>query len=199
MNNLFFKVYFFVFACQLNGIFSADQKNHSDFNLTNYQSDRNKFLENLFKIIKSSYTTRVSIKEANNIPTEALNGVYVECILGLSYPCLQKKMINFLYKLDKVKNINLIGKSIAIVRKKENLSDTTVLVKIADYVDQTYLKDIIDNMIDKFFDNHLLRVKIPQYFEETDDEDITYLDIDFGIERSQKARDGNFLYSFTDI
>lgn len=178
--------------CHSNGISNTGHSNL--VNQTDRVPDQSKFLENLYKIVQNSYETRLESNELDNFPSDALNGVYVECILGLSFPCLQKKMINFLYKLDKMKNINLIGKSIVIVRKRENLSDTTVLAKIADYVDQTYLKDIIDNMVDKFFDNHLLRLKIPQYFDETNQQDEpTYVDIDFGIEASSVARDGNYI------
>lgn len=55
-----------------------------------------------------------------------------------------------------------------------------ILAKAAEHVDPEYLMDIIDNLIDKFFDTHSLRLKVPHYLDDPEDrENETYLDIDF--------------------
>ncbi|XP_065214525.1 uncharacterized protein LOC135841481 [Planococcus citri] len=177
------------------GISDIDVRNDSRHDLSNMTLPmRNKFLQNLYKIVQSSYDTANSEENIDRFPTEALNGIYVECILGLSFPCLQKKMINFLSKLDKMRRIDLIGKSIVVVRKAEHSSDAAILAKIAEYVDPSYLKDFIDHLIDVFFDNHVLRVKIPSYFQENSSDDVnetTFVDIDFGVQRAPaSSRDG---------
>lgn len=179
----------------VSGDFNNETRN--DLNYTTQQI-RNRFLQNLYKIVQNRHDIATINDTSDQFPMEALNGIYVECILGLSFPCLQKKMINFLCKLDKIKKIDLIGKSIVVVRKPQDFTDTTVLAKIAEYVDPSYLKHFIDHLIDIFFDNHILRVKIPSYFEENSDEvnETTFVDIDFGVQRNlDSSRDGKYEFS----
>ncbi len=191
-----------VFACILlvHAIYAQNfEKEGENFRIlqpTN-RTDYEERFKVLGKLLKLAFEKKYSDWETNEIDvlsTEALSGVYTECLFGLSFSCLQKKLITFLYELDKVKSINLIGKTVMVVRKREVNSDTTTLAKIDDHVDQTYLKEIIDNLVDKFFDNHFLRVKIPEYFDgkSRNDNDGTYVDIDFQNQESSSIREGNF-------
>lgn len=134
---------------------------------------------------KDSY----KVNDTNMVPTDTLQGIYLECILGLSFSCLQKKLIAFLCKLDTMKSIQVIGKSVQLVRKKNVPSDIMILAKAAEHVDSEYLMDIIDNLIDKFFDTHSLRLKVPHYLDDPKDrEDETYLDIDFETKHLSSGR-----------
>lgn len=194
--------YFILWFCVADAVFTLsniqeNSYNPSNENATNYRyyEKRFKLLENILQLaFRKKNVLRQNVNVVDILPNDALEGVYSECIFGLSFSCLQKKLIAFLYKLDKVKYINLVGESVAVVRKHDIQSDTTSLAKIADYVNQAYLKEIIDNLIEQFFDNHFIRVKVPEYFDNPGENDVdgTYLDIDFGSKESlSSAREGN--------
>lgn len=140
---------------------------------------------------------RDNLVDSNQVPNEALDGVYSECILGLSFACLQRKLIAFLFELDRVKSINLFGDAVMVIRKKNVPVDTAESARIAQYVDQSYLKEVIDHLVDRFFDNHFLRVRIPRYLDgseamEAGEEDLLYLDIDFRTDHQISEREGEF-------
>lgn len=139
---------------------------------------------------------RDNLIDSNHVPNEALNGVYSECILGLSFACLQRKLIAFLFELDRVKSINLFGNAVMVIRKKNVPVDTAESARIAQYVDQSYLKEVIDHLVDRFFDNHFLRVRIPRYLDDYGaveaGEELLYLDIDFKTDHLISEREGKF-------
>lgn len=53
----------------------------------------------------------IVISSQNNIsnPEDAFVGAYTECILYLSYTCLQKKTLMYLYKLHKQREVPILG------------------------------------------------------------------------------------------
>ena len=130
---------------------------------------------------------------SNRVPDEALTGVYSECIIGLSFACLQRKLIAFLFELDRVKSINLVGDAVMAIRKDVPV-DTAESARIAQYVDETHLKEVIDHLVDRFFENHFLRVKLPRSLEDLAAEagDDLYLDIDFKSDPQLSDREGEF-------
>lgn len=161
---------------------SSTDSNNATWNDVDQQKNY-EILENLLKQAVKNSLMNAEDQKNENFPSDALNGVYTECALALSFPCLQKKLIVFLYKLDKMKSINLIGKTVFLVRKTgETASDSsTMLTRVAEHVDRAHLKDIIDNLVNRFFENHSLRVRLPEHVEDSGYRgEGTYLDIDFG-------------------
>lgn len=73
----------------------------------------------LTPIVNESYTTvptfpitPASIPEKEVDPYGAFSGFYSECLIRLSYPCFQRKVLVFLDRLDKKRKISIYGKSV---------------------------------------------------------------------------------------
>lgn len=59
--------------------------------------------------VADSYISDLTENIVDTDPFGAFKGLYSECITYLSYPCFQRKLVVFLDRLDKKKNINLYG------------------------------------------------------------------------------------------
>lgn len=162
-------------------VVAIENRNVNNETRINLKEGNFEMLEKLWKLAVESNFTSVD-EENESIPTDVLNQVYTECVLELSFPCLQKKLIAFLYKLDKMKDISLVGKTVVLVRKSdETRADETTLSKVAEHVNPAHLRDVIDNLVDNFFENHSLRLQVPEYLEDGGNRDERiFLDINFG-------------------
>lgn len=102
-------------------------------------------------------------------PSTALNGVYVECFLNLSFPCLQKKVLIFLDQLGRVQKFYLIDNFLSVERinKDTTPSLTESTLSARKFQDETALKTLIDLYVDRFFETHVIKLTIPAVLEET--------------------------------
>ena len=49
-------------------------------------------------------------------PAGALSGLYTECLLRLSVPCVQRKLLLFLDRLGRMERFRLLGDFLTVVR-----------------------------------------------------------------------------------
>lgn len=77
-----------------------------------------------FMNLKKLYTTEVETneidvekkeEEAGN-PDEALTGLYSECVITFSLPCLQKKFLVFLDRLGRMDSFSILGDFLSVKR-----------------------------------------------------------------------------------
>lgn len=70
--------------------------------------------------ITSVFTNEVepslSIKEDKTDPESALSGFYNECLLHLSYPCIQRKMLVYIDRFDRMKGFGIFDDYLTAVR-----------------------------------------------------------------------------------
>lgn len=101
-------------------------------------------------------------------PNDALSGVYSDCLVNLSFPCLQRKILVFLDRLGRMARFDLIGNFLSVVRTGKNttpqLSEDTLVARKID--DEATLRTMIDSEIDVFFDEHVFRVTLPSALED---------------------------------
>lgn len=57
-------------------------------------------------------TTPQPLERSEPSPYSAFNGIISECLYYLSYSCFQKKLLVFVDRLDKKRNINIYGTNI---------------------------------------------------------------------------------------
>ncbi|KAG8328164.1 hypothetical protein J6590_000820 [Homalodisca vitripennis] len=104
-----------------------------------------------------------ALEKADEDPNTALSGVYTDCLLNLSFPCLQRKILVFIDRLGRMAKFNLIGNFLSVVRTakeaRQSLTEDTLLARKID--DEKTLRGMIDTSIDEFFEDHVIRVTIP--------------------------------------
>ncbi|KAI5715101.1 hypothetical protein M8J77_010535 [Diaphorina citri] len=140
-------------------------------------------------------------------PTAVLSGIYTECLLTLSFTCLQKKIIVLLEKLNKLQKFNLIGDYLTVVRNdkyatyrgankpsREDFDAENNIIGRSNLgrprsplgaEESNDLKAMVDESIDNYFETHVIRLKVPAVFQQVanvtkseDGEESTHIDFD---------------------
>lgn len=110
-----------------------------------------------------------ALEKVDEDPNTALSGVYSDCLVNLSFPCLQRKILVFLDRLGRMAKFDLIGNFLSVVRTaketRPQLTENTLVARNID--DELTLRTMIDNSIDEFFDEHVFRVSLPVALGET--------------------------------
>lgn len=114
---------------------------------------------------------KIEVKSVEEKPeTEsALSGFYTECLLRLSFPCMQRKMLVYVDRLNR-NDFHLLGDYLSVVRigkppatplmTEENLVKPRM--NTGDSI--RALDSLLDYSITRFFYNHAVRVKMPPWF-----------------------------------
>lgn len=110
-----------------------------------------------------------ALEKIDEDPNTALSGVYSDCLMNLSFPCLQRKILVFLDRLGRMAKFDLIGNFLSVVRTaketRPQLTENSLLARNID--DELTLRNMIDTSIDRFFDDHVFRVSLPSALGET--------------------------------
>lgn len=172
----------------------ADSDNRTDHYLGNRQ-------ERFFSSVKLNSldstneidSSPVALEKIDEDPNTALTGVYSDCLMNLSFPCLQRKILVFLDRLGRMAKFNLIGNFLSVVRTgKEARPPLTEDTLIARKMDDEYsLRGMIDASIDEFFDEHVIRVGVPEVLRE---EGRSTSVLDFRVGESFAVEEGEFLF-----
>ncbi|XP_054275153.1 uncharacterized protein LOC128994551 [Macrosteles quadrilineatus] len=99
-----------------------------------------------------------ALEKIDEDPNTALSGVYSDCLVNLSFPCLQRKILVFLDRLGRMAKFNLIGNFLSVVRTAKESRPPVISSRLDD---EHTLRAMIDDSIDKFFDDHVIRVTVP--------------------------------------
>ncbi|KAL1449928.1 hypothetical protein WDU94_002397 [Cyamophila willieti] len=143
-------------------------------------------------------------------PTSVLTGIYTECLMTLSFTCLQKKIIVLLEKLNNIQKFNLIGDYLTVVRNnkyatyrhagKPSREDYDVSNNVigrsraagTTFNESNDLKTMIDDSLDDYFETHVIRLKVPAVFQRvtnvTKDEVTEATHIDFDLSDKAEGR-----------
>lgn len=54
--------------------------------------------------------------QEDDSPSSALSGMYSECLMRLSVPCVQRKLLLFLDRLGRMERFRLLGDFLTVVR-----------------------------------------------------------------------------------
>lgn len=174
----------------------ADSDNRTDHYLGNRQ-------ERFFSSVKLNSldssneidSSPAALEKIDEDPNTALTGVYSDCLMNLSFPCLQRKILVFLDRLGRMAKFNLIGNFLSVVRTgKEARPPLTEDTLIARKMDDEYsLRGMIDASIDEFFDHHVIRVGVPEVLRE---EGRSTSVLDFRVGESFAVEEGEFIFFF---
>ncbi|XP_022194058.2 uncharacterized protein LOC111051804 [Nilaparvata lugens] len=104
--------------------------------------------------------------EVADDPSSALSGVYSECLIKISFPCVQRKTLLFIDRLSRLDRIRIVGDYVSIVRVTQQKSPAIVLEESPLDRDEATLRALIDLSIDRFFQTHVVRLQIPPLFPE---------------------------------
>lgn len=93
-------------------------------------------------------------------PNAALEGMWAECVAGLSFTCVQRKTLSFIDRLGRADRVPLLGGVLTLVRT----GDTPTLGRSVDAIDDTdTLGRLVDQAVDSFFDTHVIRLTTPRF------------------------------------
>jgi hypothetical protein len=101
-------------------------------------------------------------------PASTASSIITECLLQMSFSCAQKKFLLFLYQLDRIESIELVGNSVSVVRVGEVYSS---LVNDSGFKDRlNNIKDqegglgiLVDESVGRYLDSHVIRVSLPAW------------------------------------
>ncbi|XP_046409226.1 uncharacterized protein LOC124174159 [Ischnura elegans] len=135
----------------------------------------------------------------------ALSGVFEDCVMKFSFSCIQKKVLVFIERLGRRDMFGSLGGYLSVVRSapadasagealtSEQALDAS-LPRSAD-ARQEALESLMDDSVDRFFREHVLRVQLPTWLSATTAEGrsaATVIDVklddDSSVERSSTER-----------
>ncbi|KAI5694168.1 hypothetical protein M8J75_011833 [Diaphorina citri] len=102
------------------------------------------------------------VKPANSV----FDDVYEKCLVNLSFPCLQRKMLVYMNKVDRVKGVNLLSNIVSVVRTSDDhtpeITEEDLEKKLSPAEEETQLESLMEHQVDKFMDNHVIRLQLPE-------------------------------------
>lgn len=147
-------------------------------------------------------TTTTNQDTALQDPNYAINGIYTECVLSFSFPCLQRKALLFIERMGRSQVFPLVGDFISLVRTTSTEGPPLSEDKLR-YLNGDQLADMIDTSISDFFQNHVFRLKLPNWVDKTVESRGDDNSLDFYVGDTENVEEGkmnfhliNFIFSF---
>ncbi|KAK6621942.1 hypothetical protein RUM44_001749 [Polyplax serrata] len=156
---------------------ASDQSQQHQQNVQLSQSDRVGRFMNLKKLYAADVETNeidpVEKKEdTSDNPDAALTGIYSECVLSFSLPCLQKKFLVFLDRLGRMDSFNILGDFLSVKRTTKEttkpITEKAIEARMNYQKSEEDLEILVDYAIERFFNSHKLRIKLPFGLSVTD-------------------------------
>ncbi|KAL5234469.1 hypothetical protein ACI65C_001879 [Semiaphis heraclei] len=98
-------------------------------------------------------------------PSAHLVDIYTDCLMQLSFPCVQRKLLLFLDKLGRMKGFSVLGDLLSVVRIKRDmrppLNETDLMARLNTVDEQSTLSALMVHSLDRFIGSHILRVTLP--------------------------------------
>ncbi|XP_054279543.1 uncharacterized protein LOC128997823 [Macrosteles quadrilineatus] len=88
----------------------------------------------------------------------------LECLVQMSWPCAQRKMIVYLDQLNRARSVSILGELLTLVKVRvDNIPPITEAQLTARRIDQDQdtLYNLLELAADRFVDTHVLRVNVP--------------------------------------
>ncbi|XP_050533907.1 uncharacterized protein LOC126901483 isoform X2 [Daktulosphaira vitifoliae] len=103
--------------------------------------------------------------EATLDPGSHLVGIYTDCLLQWSFPCVQRKLLLFLDNIGKMKGFSVLGDILSVVRIKRDMkppiNETELMARLNNVDEQNAMSALMEHAMDKFISNHVIRVTLP--------------------------------------
>ncbi|XP_025190780.1 uncharacterized protein LOC112591235 [Melanaphis sacchari] len=103
--------------------------------------------------------------EPTTDPSAHLVDIYTDCLMQLSFPCVQRKLLLFLDKLGRMKGFSVLGDLLSVVRIKRDmrppLNETDLMARLNTVDEQSALSALMVHTLDRFIGSHILRVTLP--------------------------------------
>lgn len=58
-------------------------------------------------------------KKSEEFANDALSGMYSDCFTSISFSCLQKKVLNFINRMNRMEKFSVFGNYVSVVRTKD--------------------------------------------------------------------------------
>lgn len=98
-------------------------------------------------------------------PSAHLVDIYTDCLMQLSFPCVQRKLLLFLDKLGRMKGFSVLGDLLSVVRIKRDmrppLNETDLMARLNTVDEQSTLSALMVHSLDRFIGSHILRITLP--------------------------------------
>ncbi|VVC33473.1 Protein of unknown function DUF1676 [Cinara cedri] len=103
--------------------------------------------------------------ETGTDPSAHLVDIYTDCLMQLSFPCVQRKLLLFLDKLGRMKGFSVLGDLLSVVRIKRDmrppLNETDLMARLNTVDEQSALSALMEHTLDRFIGSHILRITLP--------------------------------------
>lgn len=101
-------------------------------------------------------TNDIEVEKKENLgnPDEALTGIYSECVMSFSLPCLQKKFLVFLDRLGRLDSFSILGDFLSVKRTTEEkgkpITEKAIEARMNYKNSEEDLELLVDYAIDRF-------------------------------------------------
>lgn len=150
----------FVLSIVIVATSSENVNSASDENRIIYNNNNNKWKNKM--VVESGVTTTDSqwkipgeaeddfTKRSEVYAGEALNGMYVDCLAKISFSCVQKKVLNFINRMNRMEKFPVLGNYVSVVRiKNEYEKENEFQGRLDSAEKQSKLDELMDTAIDK--------------------------------------------------
>lgn len=130
-------------------VFSAVLAVTNETNRESYVSYKKKYYGELYKKFERANELE-NARRSEEYAGEALSGVYSECLVQVSFSCLQKKVLNFINRMNRMEKFSLLGNYVSVVRTKNDYEPEAEFQARLDKEEDSGLDDLVDDAIDRF-------------------------------------------------
>lgn len=89
-------------------------------------------------------------KRSEEFAGEALTGMYADCLAQVSFSCVQKKVLNFINRMNRMEKFSILGSYVSVVRtKNEYEKEKDFQARLDSAEEESRLDEVMDTTIDR--------------------------------------------------
>lgn len=120
-----------------------------------YINYKKKYYGELYKKTDASKPEVQEGKKSEEYANDALNGMYSDCFTHISFSCLQKKVLNFINRMNRMEKFSVFGNYVSVVRTKDEYEQESEFQARLDTAEQ---ESTLDQLMETAIDRWVLRI-----------------------------------------
>lgn len=89
-------------------------------------------------------------KRSEEFAGEALTGMYTDCLAQISFSCVQKKVLNFINRMNRMEKFSILGNYVSVVRTKNDYeTEPEFQARLNTAEEQSRLDEVMESAIDR--------------------------------------------------
>lgn len=136
----------FIFLSLFSLIYAESDNSSRESRYLNYKK---KYYGELYKKIDSKPEVEEG-KKSEEYANDALSGMYSDCFAQISFSCLQKKVLSFINRMNRMEKFSVFGNYVSVVRTKDEYEQENEFQARLDNAErEATLDQLMENAIDR--------------------------------------------------